>query len=566
MNPHPRRPGGSSPGDSSSAGAASGDSASGDSVSAGSTSGDSSSAGSAPAGSAPAETTRTVTLHGDGLTLEDLLLVARAKRPLELGADALERVRRSRGCVEERLDSGEHYYGINTGFGFLSDVPIGADKLAQLQLNLIRSHACGVGEPLAEDVVRAVLTLRIQTMLRGHSGVRPETIALMAECLNRQITPVIPSQGSVGASGDLAPLAHLALALIGEGEVFFGGARRPAEEVLAENGLAPLQPAPKEGLCLINGTQVMTAIGLLAWADAQLLAKTADVAAAMTLDATRGTVTAMREQIQAVRPHAGQAVSASNVRMLLTDDGIARSHQNCPRVQDAYSIRCTPQVHGAIRGAFDHVLSVLVTEANSSTDNPLVFCETNEILSGGNFHGEPVALALDYFAIALAELAGISERRIEKLINPHTSELPAFLTRDGGLNSGYMIPHVVAAALVNENKVLAHPASVDSIPTSAGKEDHVSMGMTSALKLQRILRNVSHVLAIELLAAAEGLDLLAPLEGGVGVRAAHALIRQRHEAMITDRSLSADIETLASALLSGAFLDALEPQLPERLH
>ncbi len=499
-----------------------------------------------------------ILLSGDGLALSDLVAIARRRAPVELDAAACTRVQRSRACVEERLDAGGHYYGINTGFGFLADVPIGPDQLAQLQVNLIRSHACGVGAPLGEDIVRAVLALRIQTMLRGHSGVRLETIHLMTALLNRQITPLIPSQGSVGASGDLAPLAHLALALIGEGDLFYGGARRPAAEVLAENGLAPLQPAPKEGLCLINGTQVMTAVGLLALEDALGLMKIADVAAAMTLDATRGTLTALRQEIQDVRPHPGQAVVAANMRALLSDDGIAGSHQDCPRVQDAYSIRCTPQVHGAIRGACEHIAAVLLTEANSSTDNPLVFCESNEILSGGNFHGEPVALALDYFAIAMAELAGISERRIEKLINPHTSELPAFLARDSGLNSGYMIAHVVAAALVNENKVLAHPASVDSIPTSAGKEDHVSMGMTSALKLQRIQGNLAHVLAIELLAAAEGLDLLAPLQGGAGVRAAHDLIRRDHAAMITDRSLSADIEALAAALLDGSFLRALE--------
>jgi len=506
-----------------------------------------------------------VTLSGSGLILADLVAVARAGSRVALDAGALQAVDRARGCVEGRVAAGRRCYGINTGFGYLADVPIPDEQLATLQLNLIRSHACGVGAPLPEDAVRAVLALRIQTMLRGHSGVRRELIELMAQFLNRRIVPVVPEHGSVGASGDLAPLAHVALALIGEGEVWHRGARGPAAQALRAEGLAPLRPALKEGLALINGTQVMTALGLLAAHDAAVLLRTADIAAAMTLDATRGTLTACREEIQAVRPHPGQATSAGNLRRLLADDGIARSHVDCPKVQDAYSIRCTPQVHGAVRDAWNHTCAVLLIEANASTDNPLVFADIDEILSGGNFHGEPVALVLDYLAIALAELGSISERRIEKLINPHTSELPAFLSRDAGLNSGYMIPHVVAAALVNENKVLSHPAATDSIPTSAGKEDHVSMGMTSALKLRRIVANVSHVLAIEVLAAAEGLELLAPLEGGRGVRAALAHVRERVPPMVVDRSLSAEIESTAADLLAGGLVQAVDTALDRPL-
>ncbi len=503
----------------------------------------------------------TVELSGEELSLQDLVAVARDRARVRLHDPALERVDRARACVDRRLASGRRFYGINTGFGYLADVPIAADRLAALQLNLIRSHACGVGPPLDVDVARAVLALRIQTMLRGHSGVRRQTVTLMAELLNRDIVPLMPERGSVGASGDLAPLAHLALALIGEGEVLARGERLPAREALRREGLTPLEPAPKEGLCLINGTQVMTAIGLLACHDAAGLLKAADIAAAMTLDATRGSVTAARAEIQAARPHPGQIASANNLRLLLRDDGIARSHIDCPKVQDAYSIRCTPQVHGAVRSAVDHALGVLLIEANASTDNPLVFTESDEILSGGNFHGEPVALALDYLGMALAELGGISERRIEKLIDPNASELPAFLSRDPGLHSGYMIPHVVAAALVNENKVLSHPASTDSIPTSAGKEDHVSMGMTAALKGRRILDNVSQILGIEVLAAAEGLDLLKPLEGGEGVRAALAFVRCDVPAMVSDRSLSAEMQHMAQRLRDGDLNRAVETSL-----
>ena len=502
-----------------------------------------------------------VELTGSNLQLNQIVAIARHGATVSVSVEAIAKVTQARFCIDERLNTGEIFYGINTGFGALSDVHIAPEKLEQLQLNLIRSHACGVGDPLPIDVVRAVLALRIQTMIRGNSGVRVVTIELMKEFLNRNIIPVVPGKGSVGACGDLAPLAHLALALIGEGPVHYKGEICQSKDVLKAENLQPLSPGAKEGLCLINGTQVMTAIGLLSCHDSLTLLQTADVAAAMTLDATLGTATAFRPEIQEVRPHPGQAVVARNVMNLLADDGLRLGHANCDKVQDPYSIRCVPQVHGAARNAYTHVLATLLCEANSSTDNPLVFSKTNEILSGGNFHGEPVAMVLDYLCIAMSALATISERRIEKLVNPHMSGLPAFLAYDSGLNSGYMIPHVVAAALVSENKVLSHPASVDSIPTSAEKEDHVSMGMTSALKLQTVLKNVGYVLTIELIAAAEGLEFKKPLEGGVGVRAAHSWIRKYCKPMLEDRSLAHEFETIALQILTRDHLHVVNAAL-----
>jgi histidine ammonia-lyase len=500
---------------------------------------------------------RTVTLSGHGLTLEDVVAIARENAHVALAETALKAVDAARACIDRRLASGGIFYGINTGFGALSEVHIAPEKTRELQLNLIRSHACGVGEPLPRDVVRAVLALRIQTMLRGNSGVKRTTVEVMKEFLNRDICPIVPSKGSVGACGDLAPLAHVAMCLIGEGEVWYKGERTHVKNAFAAEKLSPIAPEAKEGLCLINGTQVMTAVGLLACADAHTLLKSADIALSISLDATRGTATAFRPEIQAVRPHAGQAVSASNMRAVLESDNILSSHAHCAKVQDPYSFRCAPQVHGAARNAFTHVVEVLLTEANSSTDNPLVFPETDEILSGGNFHGEPVAMVLDYLAIAMSEIANISERRIEKLVNPHMSGLPPFLAADSGLNSGYMIPHCVAAALVNENKVLSHPASVDSIPTSAEKEDHVSMGMTSALKLRTVLKNVAWVLSIETIAACDGLEFLKPLKGGKGVEAAYNFVRTTCPSMKTDRSLAPEIENIAQNITLGQLLEAV---------
>lgn len=504
------------------------------------------------------QSSRKITLEGDRLTLGQLVDIARNGAQVELSQQALVAVSRSRQCVESRLQSGDTFYGINTGFGALAAVRIPADQLSQLQLNLIRSHACGVGAPLPQEVVRAIMVLRLQTMLRGNSGVREATLRQMQFFLNNKIHPVVPSQGSVGACGDLAPLAHLALALIGEGQVEWNGKIQATAEVLSQLKQPPLSPEPKEGLSLINGTQVMTAIGLLACDTAEQLLCTADITVAMALDATLGTATAFREEIQAVRPHKGQQQAAANMRRVLADDGIRLSHAACKKVQDPYSFRCAPQVHGAARNAFNHVLDTLLTEANSSTDNPLVFPESDEILSGGNFHGEPVAMVLDYLAIAIAEIASIAERRIDKLVNPHMSGLPAFLMKNSGLNSGFMIPHVVAASLVSENKVHCHPASVDSIPTSAEQEDHVSMGMTSALKLQRVLENTARVLAIESLAAAQGLEFHTPQQGGLGVRAAYDFIRKRSASMDVDRSLHVDIELLCETIKTGEFRRSVE--------
>lgn len=509
--------------------------------------------------------TSSVTLSGNGLTLHDVVAIARNNATVILAEDSLKAVDAARACIDRRLASGGIFYGINTGFGALSEVHIAPEKTRELQVNLIRSHACGVGESLPRDVVRAVLALRIQTMLRGNSGVKRSTVELMKEFLNRDICPVVPSKGSVGACGDLAPLAHVAMCLIGEGDVWYKGERMHVSQAFKSEKLAPAIPEAKEGLCLINGTQVMTAVGLLACADAHTLLQSADVATAISLDATRGTATAFRSEIQMVRPHKGQSLSASNLRNVLADDSIGKSHADCTKVQDPYSFRCAPQVHGAARNAFAHVIDVLLTEANSSTDNPLVFPETDEILSGGNFHGEPVAMVLDYLAIAMSEIANISERRIEKLVNPHMSGLPAFLASDSGLNSGYMIPHCVAAALVNENKVLSHPASVDSIPTSAEKEDHVSMGMTSALKLRTILKNVAWVLSIETIAACEGLEFLKPLQGGKGVRAAYQFVRGICPAMKQDRSLAPEIDTVANAILNGEIVKSVNAAIGKTL-
>ncbi|WP_186647271.1 histidine ammonia-lyase [Fluviispira vulneris] len=503
-----------------------------------------------------------IVLGSDFLTLEDLIKISRNYEKVDIFPESIKKVDAARKCVEERLQSGGTFYGINTGFGALANVKIPNEKLDELQINLIRSHACGVGEPLAEDIVRATLVLRIMNILKGNSGARKETVFIMQQFLNYGITPYVPAKGSVGASGDLAPLSHIALNLIGEGKVYYKGNLVSAREVLEHVKIEPLKPKAKEGLCLINGTQVMTAIGLLCAYDAHNLLKTADIAAAISLDAVKGTLTAFRPEIQNVRPYLGQKIVAKNIFEILADDGIRLSHMNCEKVQDSYSFRCVPQVHGAARNAFTHVLETFMLEAHASTDNPLVFPETNEILSGGNFHGEPIALALDYFAMAMAEIGNISERRLEKLVNAHMSGLPPFLTLDSGLCSGYMIPHVVSAALVNENKVLCTPASVDSIATSAEKEDHVSMGMTSANKLRVILKNVSFILSLELLAGVEGVEFHLPLEPGAGARAAVEWTRNSVPAVKNaDRSLSEEIEAVASKLLRGELVHFVNQSL-----
>jgi histidine ammonia-lyase len=498
-------------------------------------------------------------LDGEPLTLEEVAGVANEHWRVSISADACDRMRASRRVVEALIARGETAYGINTGFGKLAEVRIPQGELVALQRNLVRSHAAGVGEPLAEPEVRAMLLLRANVLAKGHSGARSRVAELLVSMLNHRIHPVIPSRGSVGASGDLAPLAHLALALIGEGDVFFRGERVPSLFALRAAGLQPLVLEAKEGLSLLNGTQAMAATGGLAVLRAITATRLFDLAGAMSLEALKGTPTPFDARIHEARPHAGQLAVAWHLLELLADSQIRESHRrNDTRVQDAYCLRCMPQVHGAVRGALDHAREVIEIETGSATDNPLIFIGDDEsdaeILSGGNFHGAPLALALDYAAIALTDLISISERRIDRLINPDINEgLPAFLSDHPGVSSGLMIAHVTAAALLNEAKVLAHPASVDSVPTSGGKEDHVSMGMTSALKLKRIVENAELVLAIELVAAAQGLDYRAPLKAAVRVERARVKVREYVARLGEDRSLSEDIESLAAAVRGGEF-------------
>ena len=486
-------------------------------------------------------------LGEDTLTSARLVQLAQSPGPqLSVSAEAWQRLQGFRQSVDEVLNSQRTVYGINTGFGFLSDVAIKLEDLAQLQLNLVRSHACGVGEPASDELVRGLLIIRSYSFLLGHSGVRKEVVQQILQFLEHDILPVVPCQGSVGASGDLAPLAHLALGLLGEGDVRWQGATLPAAEVLAKLGIAPLRLAPKEGLSLINGTQFMTTIAAFAVEEAKSAARSADIAAGLSLDAVRGTLRAYDPRIHAVRPQVGQTLVASNMRKLFqADDPIMHSHVNCGKVQDPYSFRCVPQVHGASRDAIEYASKIVDIELISVTDNPLVFAD-GDIISGGNFHGQPIALAMDFLAIAVAELGSISERRIEKITNPHQSGLPAFATRNSGLNSGFMIPHVVAAALVSESKVLCHPASVDSIPTSADKEDHVSMGPIAARKARSVLANVRNILAIEFLAATQGLDLLAPLQPSSTLALVVDEVRRLAPVMETDRSLHKEIKAVSA--------------------
>ncbi len=487
-----------------------------------------------------------IELDGQSLSLAQTEAIANGEL-VSLSAEARGRMEASRRFVEQIIARGEVVYGINTGFGALSEVTIPNEELRELQINLVRSHACGVGDPLPEKVVRAMLLHRANVLAKGFSGCRPLIVETLIAMLNNGVHPVIPAKGSVGASGDLAPLAHQALVVIGEGEAVYRGERMPGGDAMHKAGVEPLLLEAKEGLALLNGTQAMTATGGLALVDALKLANAADVIGAMTLEALRGTPVAFDEKIHAVRPHAGQRESARRLRELIEDSEIRESHRdkaNDPRVQDAYALRCMPQVHGAVRDALEHARQIVEVEINSATDNPLVFAEAGEVLSGGNFHGEPVSLAYDYAAVAVADLATISERRVERLVNPSLSGLPAFLSPQPGTNSGLMIAQVTAAALIAENNVLAHPASVFTLPTSANKEDHVSMGMTAALKLAQIVRNVEIVLAIELLCAAQGLEFLKPLKPGAKLAAVYHRVRERVPALERDAQLSGHIESL----------------------
>lgn len=495
---------------------------------------------------------------GRPLSIDDVVRVARDGAAVALADEARPQILASRAYVESLVAADRTVYGITTGFGRLASVRIAAGDVRQLQRNLLVSHAMGVGTPLATDVVRAMLLLRAQSLSFGVSGIRIEIIELLIECLNRGVHPLIPSQGSVGASGDLAPLAHMALPLIGEGKAEVGGEILDGHAALARVGLVPVVLEAKEGLALINGTQAMTAIGALVAHDAVQLATVADIAGAMSLEALKGTAAAFDARVAEVRAHPGAAVAAGNLRRLASDSPIHASHFDCAKLQDAYSLRCMPQVHGASRDALMHVTDVITRECNAVTDNPLIFADTDDVISAGNFHGQPVALVMDYAKVAIAELANISERRIEHMLDPAVSGLPAFLSRQGGLNSGLMISQYTAASLVSENKVLAHPASVDSIPTSANQEDHVSMGTTSARHCAMILDNATWVLAIELLNAAEALDFHQPLHPGPGVRAARDAVRRVVPPLEDDRMLTPDLEAVKRIMHDGSLRTAVE--------
>jgi histidine ammonia-lyase len=494
-------------------------------------------------------------LSGQTLSLFDIASVAYGAKRIKISGATRKRMVASRKVIDAIVSRGSVVYGVNTGFGKLADVRIPREDISALQLNLVRSHACGIGPPLSEPEVRAMMLLRANVLALGLSGIRPETVEMLCELLNRRVHPVVPEKGSVGASGDLAPLAHLALTLIGEGEAFFEGTRTVSSEALKRAKLKPVQLAAKEGLALLNGTQAMHAVGGLSILRAQRLTNLADVAGAMTLEGLRDTPAAFDPRLQDARPHAGQKAAAAHLRSLLKNSEIRESHRrNDPRVQDAYSIRCMPQVHGAVRDVLAHCEQILEIESASATDNPLVFADAGEVISGGNFHGAPLAMAVDYAAIALADLMNICERRIDRLVNPDKSEgLPAFLARRPGVESGFMVAQVAAASLVNEARALAHPASVDNVTTSGGKEDHVSMGMTSALKLRSIVDLAENLFAIELLAGAEALEHRRPLKAGNGVERAFKLVRQSVPALTGDRSLSGDIARVAEQIRAGKF-------------
>jgi histidine ammonia-lyase len=500
-----------------------------------------------------------------GFSLDDLHALSRGELGLVFPDRARANVERARAFVDDLSRAGDeapNVYGVNTGFGALAETRVEAQAMRALQRNLVRSHSCGVGAPLPSDAVRAMIALRAQTLALGHSGVRPLLIEALVNMLDAGVLPRIPEQGSVGASGDLAPLAHLALVLIGEGEAFFRGELVPGGDALLRAGLSPIELEAKEGLALINGTQMMLAIGGIATVEAERLCTLADLIGAMSLEALEGSARPFDPRIEGVRPHPGQAASAKNLRAILAESEIMASHRDCKKVQDPYSLRCMPQVHGATRDALVFTRTTLEREILAATDNPLIFVNDDgsaEVLSGGNFHGQPLAIALDTATIAVAELANVSERRLEQLVNPAMSSgLPPFLAPRTGLDSGFMMAQVTAAALVSENKVLAHPSSVDSIPSSAGKEDHVSMGSISARKFAKVVSHVRSVLAIEALVAAQGLDLRAPLRPAKGVAAAHAAVRRAVPTLTEDRPLYRDMEKVERILEDGTLRAAVE--------
>ena len=505
-----------------------------------------------------------IVLTGNELTFSQLYSVALHHETVSLSPDAIARMKASRAVVDQLVASGKTAYGINTGFGKLASVRISSEQVRQLQVNLVRSHACGVGEPLSEAETRAMMLLRANALGKGLSGIRPSVVETLISMLNAGVHPVIPSQGSVGASGDLAPLAHLAHVVIGEGEALYKREKLPGAEALQRAGIAPVALEAKEGLSLLNGTQGMLALLSLALREADILADTADVAASLSLDALRGSPGAFDARIMHARAYPGAGTTARNLAHLNEGSQIRESHRAAekdPRVQDAYSLRCTPQVHGAVRDSLVQAREMALVELNSATDNPLVFVKeggTGDIISGGNFHGQPLAMAADQVAIALATLGGISERRVEQMTNPLTSLLPAFLTPDPGLNSGFMIAQVTAAALTSENRALATPHSVDSISTSGNQEDYVSMGMSGARRLERMLHNLRHILAIELLCACQGIDLLAPLQTGTLAKKAYDGVRALSPKVIADRPLAPDINAVHDLIATGAISKVLQ--------
>jgi histidine ammonia-lyase len=501
---------------------------------------------------------KTVVLDGEHLTVEEVLEVAEGRAEVRIAPSVARKVKRSRDFIEKALEQGEKIYGVTTGFGMLSDQVIDQSQIEDLQRNLIRSHSVGVGPFFDEVTTRAIMLLRANVIAMGYSGVRMEVLKRLVDMVNKEVHPLVPEQGSVGASGDLAPLAHLASVLVGEGEAIFHGKVMSGKKAMEKAQIPLLTLKAKEGLALVNGTQVMTAVGLLALLRAERLCKIADIVGACTLDALKGTLSAFDPDIQRVRPFPGQRAVSENFRKLGQKSEIAESHKFCSKIQDAYSLRCIPQVHGAVRDALAYVRRTLEIEVNSATDNPLIFAEKKKILNCGNFHGEPVAFAADLLGIAISELGGISERRIEKLINPALSGLPAFLTSEGGLHSGLMMVQVSAASLASENKILAHPASVDSIPTSADKEDHVSMGTIAARKARDIVNNVEQILAMELLCATQGLEFLLPLRPGIGIKEAYNVVRRKVPPVKGDRRFSEDIKKIDLMIKSGELLSRVE--------
>jgi len=506
---------------------------------------------------------KNIIIDGENLTIEDVISVARYGSSVELSKDAIEKIKESRKVVEDFVSQEKTVYGVTTGFGEFKNVFISKDQTRELQENLIKSHSVGVGKPFSEEIVRTTMLLRANSLAKGYSGVRVEIIETLCQMLNKKVHPVIPEKGSVGASGDLAPLSHMTLVLMGEGEAFYNGKRMGGKEAMKLAGIEPITLSSKEGLALNNGTAVMTAIGALALYDAENILKCADISAAMTLEALFGIDKAFDERIHKLRPHSGQIKCAENIRKLIKNSEIL-SHKHHEKVQDAYSLRCIPQVHGASRDAINYVRKVLETEINSATDNPLIFTDPPEALSCGNFHGQPIAISMDLLGIALSEIANISERRIARILDPHLNEgLPAFLIpRDkGGLNNGYMMAQYTAAALVSENKVLAHPASVDSIPTSANQEDHVSMGTIAARKAREILKNVENVIAIEFLCASQGMDFRLPSKGGQGARIAHEYIRKYIPHLDKDRILYPEINQVRELIHNGDLLRKVEDKI-----